>query len=157
MSAMVVRQLAGCGREKRWWRESRAEKLRKPMSTLNSPIAHPSFYNSLILVTNDIRQKYHGVFKKARQEKITAKRLSAFLWYVARKAAGHGEYLVQFHEVQDQIFVSCNDIHTGERCKGTLRQRRHFQNPMCAHIAQAIDRAAQYGARKQKLEIKEAA
>lgn len=107
------------------------------MSTpVTTAIPHPSFYGSLILLTNDVRQVYHGAFKKARHEKITAKRLNPVLWYVARKAAGHGEYLVRFHEVGDQVFVSCKSV-DGERCKGTFRQKRHFQNPMCVHIATA--------------------
>ena len=127
------------------------------MANLNSADTQIGFYGSLILVTNDIRQKYHGVFRKARQERITAKRLSPELWYAARKAEGHGEYLVRFHVTgSDAVYMSCNSV-DGERCRGTLRHRRHFQNPMCVHIATVIDRAAQYGTRKQKIESKEAA
>jgi hypothetical protein len=131
------------------------------MGYFNSETFRIVSYDSLILVTENIRQLYHGVFKKARHEKITAKRLNARLWYVARKTEGHGEYLVRFHEVpqingEDLVYVSCNSV-DGDRCKGTLRQKRHFQNPMCVHIATAIDRGIQYGQRKAKLETKEAA
>jgi len=123
------------------------------MSYLSLVTPHIGYYDSLVLVTNKVRQIYHAVFKKARHEKITCKRLNPFLWYVARKAEGHGEYLVRFHEAADgQIYVSCNSAHTGERCKGTIRQKRHFQNPMCVHEATAIDRSIQYGQRKQRIE-----
>lgn len=127
------------------------------MANLNLVTPHLGYYDSLILITKDLRKKYHAAFRKARHEKITAKRLSPFLWYAARKAEGHGEYLVRFHQTDGgAVYVSCNSV-DGERCKGTMRNKRHFQNPMCVHIATIIDRAEQYGARKDKLESKDAA
>lgn len=114
----------------------------------------------MIEIVNNIRQIYHGVFKKARKEKIRAVRLSPLLWYAARKAAGHGEYLIRFHAVRqvgggEKVFISCNSVN-GERCKGTLRRKEHLQEPMCVHEAAVIDRSVQYGVRKQRSEKKAA-
>lgn len=110
----------------------------------------------MIFITPDIRKRYHAAFKKARNEKIKARRLEPDLWYAARVAEGHGRYFVRFHVIQqinggEQIGVTCNSIN-GERCKGTIRRQNHLQDPMCVHIATAIDRGIQYGQRKQKIE-----
>lgn len=115
----------------------------------------------MILITNNIRKLYHAAFKKARREKIRAVRLNALLWYAARFAEGHGQYLIRFHVIPEvgggeQVFVSCNSI-DGERCKGTLRRKGMEREPMCVHIAEVVDRGIQYGKRKQKIETKEAA
>lgn len=115
----------------------------------------------MIPLSNNIRKLYHAAFKKARHEKIRAVRLNAFLWYAARIAPGHGQYLIRFHVFPqigggEQVFVSCNSV-DGERCKGTFRRKGMERDPMCVHQAAVVDRAYQYGKRKQKIESQRAA
>lgn len=110
----------------------------------------------MILVTPDIRKRFHAAFKKARAERIRAVRLDKDLWFAMRREAGHGRYLIRFDVIRavngdDQVTVRCNSV-DGERCKGTWPRKQGLPDRMCVHAATVIDRSIQYGARKEATE-----
>ena len=82
------------------------------------------------------------------------------LWYCARVEPGHGEYMVRFHEIPEisgdvKVFVECRSV-DGDPCKETWRRQGMDREPMCVHESAVIDRAVQYGKRKQKIESRAA-
>lgn len=101
----------------------------------------------MIEITRDIKTKYRKAFRSARKDRMRVVWLENDLVYVARRAKGHGQYLVRFFVVprvsgDPQIKMQCNTI-TGGPCNGT---RWH---EMCSHMAKVILRGKPASEKKQ--------
>lgn len=97
----------------------------------------------MIPITPDIRKRFAAAFRKARRERIRCVRLECDLYYVARRADGHGQYLVRFFNKGADVTAVCGTINN-ERCKGT------FQDRCCVHIAAAVESGIKHGRAKQE-------
>ena len=98
----------------------------------------------MIEITKNFRSKYSSVIRKARTEKIRVVRLEVDLYYVARRAAGHGQYLVRFFHKGNAVTAVCANIFN-QACKGTWGQGK-----CCTHIAAAVERGIQLGRKKER-------
>ena len=100
----------------------------------------------MIFVTPDIRSRFPNAFRKVRNERIKCLRLDVDLYFVARKASGHGRYYVRFFETmglnETRVKVQCRSVE-GEPCRGMYREK------LCAHAAKAIESGIKHG-RKRK-------
>lgn len=91
----------------------------------------------MILVTPQIKQKYPKAFSAARKERFRVVWLRDDLIYCARKAKGHGDYLVRVFAVPSvngghQVKLQCKSIN-GEACDGV-----YWGKGCCAHIAAVL-------------------
>jgi len=75
------------------------------------------------------RSKYRNLVRKARAEKIRCVRLEVNLWYCARRAKGHGQYLVSVDSTDSGHFATCRTIR-GAACPSYGR---------CVHIAKVFE------------------
>lgn len=102
----------------------------------------------MIELTGNFRTRYRSAVTKARREKIRCVRLEPDLYYVARREAGHGQYLVRFNAKGNEVWAECHTL--GQvPCKGCWQER------CCVHIATAVERGIKHGQKQQ--ETKEAA
>jgi hypothetical protein len=97
----------------------------------------------MIEITQNFRTKYRSSVQKARREKIRVVRLENDLYYVARRASGHGRYLVRFFHKSDSVSAVCATVYN-ESCKGC------WQGRCCTHIAAAVERGIKHGREKRK-------
>jgi hypothetical protein len=100
----------------------------------------------MIPITSDIRNRFPSAFRKARVERIRCVRLEPDLYYVARRAQGHGQYMVRFFNRGADVTAVCGTINN-ERCKGT------FQDRCCVHIAAAVESGIKHGRKSQRREV----
>lgn len=109
----------------------------------------------MIEVTPNIKKRFPKAFRAARKSRFRVVWLRDDLVYCARKAKGHGDYLVRFFFVlgidkTPKVKVWCNTI-TGNPCEGI----KWSSEGCCAHIAAVIERGKQKVSKKH--ETKEAA
>lgn len=98
----------------------------------------------MVLFDSNFRAKNREAIKKARSEKIRVVRLEENLYYCARRAKGHGRYLVQLDVTKSGLFANCRTIR-GASCPSY---------GCCTHIAAVYERMV---AQVFKTEKKEAA
>ena len=100
----------------------------------------------MIVINNNFTRKYRRAVRMARTEKIRVVRLRPDLYYVARVAPGHGEYLVRFFHKSEEVTAVCATIYN-EPCPS-----RKKPDQCCAHVAAAVLRGIKYGKAKQRKE-----
>jgi hypothetical protein len=100
----------------------------------------------MIEITPTIRTKYRSAFTKARTEKIRCVRLESDLYYVARREAGHGRYLVRFFHTGEGVSVVCSSIYN-QPCESTKKPGQ-----CCVHIAAAVERGIKLGRARERKE-----
>lgn len=83
----------------------------------------------MIVFDSKFRTKYRPLIRKARTEKIRCIRLENGLYYVARREAGHGRYIVQVDATQSGMFATCRTIR-GAACPSYGG---------CVHIAKVFE------------------
>jgi hypothetical protein len=91
----------------------------------------------MVLFDSNFRLKYRSLIKMARQEKIRCVRLENGLYYVARRAKGHGRYIVQVDQTKTGLFATCRTIR-GANCPS-------FGG--CVHLATVFERMVAEGLR----------
>lgn len=64
----------------------------------------------MTLLDSKFRSKNRSLVKMARQEKIRCYQLETDLYYVARRAKGHGQYLVYLNATKSGLFANCRTI-----------------------------------------------
>lgn len=96
----------------------------------------------MVVIENNFRSKYRSLIKRVRTEKIRVVRLRAGVFYVARKAEGHGEYVVTVRETRTGIFATCRKLYGGS-CPAF---------GCCTHIAAWHERAVKDGRREMRKE-----
>lgn len=101
----------------------------------------------MVLIDAKFRNTYRSLVQNARSEKIRVVRLRRGLFYIARKAAGHGEYLVSVKETKTGIFATCRQLY-GAACPSF---------GCCTHIAAWHERAVADGLREMKKERQQVA
>lgn len=99
----------------------------------------------MVIFDNNFRKNYPEAVYKARTEKIRVVKLEDNLYYVARRAAGHGRYLV-YLDVASTGTVTAT-------CK-TLRGVACPSYGCCAHLAKVFLRLE---AEVKKIQRKDAA
>ena len=97
----------------------------------------------MIAITQDIRSRFPSSFRKVRRERIRCVRLEVDLYYVARRADGHGQYLVRFFNKGQDVTAVCGTINN-ERCKGSFNDR------CCVHIAAAVESGIKHGRKRRE-------
>lgn len=99
----------------------------------------------MIEIGNNFRKRYASAVKKARAERIRCVYLDPGIWYVARRAPGHGQYLVRFFDTPDpeKVTAVCSTIYN-QACPSSLGKKA------CVHIALAHERAIRDGRKKQR-------
>lgn len=102
----------------------------------------------MVLITPQLKRKFRSLFRAARKEKIRVVFLEPDLVYVARRAKGHGRYLVKMIAVPSitgghQIQMTCREIN-GKPCEGY--QWKGF----CSHLAVVILRTEAKPNKKQE-------
>lgn len=98
----------------------------------------------MIAITRNFRSKYPGAVRKWRNERIRVVKLESDLYYVARRAEGHGQYLVRFFHKGKSVSAVCANIFN-QACKGTWGEGK-----CCTHIAAAVERGIQLGKKQQR-------
>ncbi len=89
----------------------------------------------MVLFDSRFRSKYRNVVRKARAEKIRCVRLEQGLFYVARRAANHGQYLVSVVSTNSGMFANCRAIY-GAACPSY---------GVCVHVAVVFERMVAEG------------
>lgn len=96
----------------------------------------------MILIDNTFRRKHRDAVRLARKEPFTVKHLDQGLYFVCRKAEGHGKYIVTIQVTKSGIFTTCRRVYGGS-CPSF---------GCCAHIAAWHERAVANGRRLQRKE-----
>lgn len=94
------------------------------------------------LIDSQFRSKYRSLIQNVRTEKIRVVRLEPGLFFVARKAAGHGKYIVTVKETKTGIFATCRTVE-GRNCPSF---------GCCTHVAAWHERAVADGLRELRRE-----
>lgn len=100
----------------------------------------------MVVIDSSFRTKHASVVRKARTEKIRVVRLESDLYYVSRRAAGHGRYMVKFFNAET-VRATCTSVYD-EPCRGSWKDR------CCTHIAAAVERGIKLGREKKPHEAK---
>lgn len=101
----------------------------------------------MTLIDHTFRSKYRSLVQNVRTEKIRVVKLRAGLFYVARQAKGHGEYIVTVRQTKTGIFATCRTIY-GAACPSF---------GCCTHICAWHERAVADGRRELKKERQQVA
>src|SRR5688572_103387 len=96
----------------------------------------------MIEIGNNFRKRYASAVRSARTERIRCVKLRPGLWYVARKAEGHGEYLVFIRETSSGVYATCRAV-SGSACPTTKG------SVCCVHIACAVEHGIDEGRKRQ--------
>jgi hypothetical protein len=91
----------------------------------------------MVLFDSRFRTKYRSLVKKSRAEKIRCVRLDDGLYFVARKAKGHGRYIVQVDATDSGMFATCRTIR-GAACPSF---------GVCVHLASVFEKMVAEGHR----------
>lgn len=94
----------------------------------------------MVLLNSQFRTKWRALIRNARAEKIRVVKLDPGLYYVARRAKGHGRYLVSVQETSSGIFANCRQIY-GASCQSY---------GCCTHVAAVFERMVNDGQRALK-------
>lgn len=102
----------------------------------------------MVLITPQLKRKFRSLFRAARKEKIRVVWLEDDLVYVARRAKGHGKYLVKMIAVASisgghQVRMLCREMN-GNSCEGL--QWKGF----CVHMAAVCVRSEAKADKKQE-------
>lgn len=101
----------------------------------------------MVRIENNFRTKYRSLCKKVREEKIRTVRLEPDLFYVARRASGHGRYIVSIEQTKSGTFATCRQTN-GHSCPSF---------GACVHICAAVQSGIRDGRRKLKKESRDEA
>lgn len=101
----------------------------------------------MVRIENNFRDKYRSLVRRVREEKIRVVRLEGDLWYVARRASGHGRYIVSIEQTKSGTFATCRQIN-GASCPSF---------GCCVHIVSAVEAGIRDGRRKLKKESRDEA
>jgi hypothetical protein len=91
----------------------------------------------MTLFDSRFRRNNRSLIRKARAERIRCVRLEDGLYYVARKAKGHGRYIVQVDSTDSGMFATCRTIR-GAACPAF---------GVCTHLAVVFERMVAEGHR----------
>lgn len=91
----------------------------------------------MVLFDSKFRRKYRKAVKQSRAERIRCVRLRNGLYYVARRASGHGEYLVSVNATNSGMFGTCRTVR-GASCPAY---------GVCVHLATVFERMIAEGHR----------
>lgn len=84
----------------------------------------------MVLFDQKFRSKNRSLIRKARQEKIRCYKLEEDLYFVARREANHGRYLVYLDATKSGVFATCRTI-KGAACPSWGKG--------CVHIAKVYE------------------